>query len=78
MCVDSECTPVQTIERELASCKRYLQQAGLIVNFVIIVHALLEAWLAADEKALHAVLRPRGPIQIPTNIESECHPQEIR
>jgi hypothetical protein len=76
VCVDSECTPPQTTERNLDRCKKYLKQNRLVVNFVVVVHTL-EAWLAADEEAIRAVLKPKGSITIPTNLESECHPEEI-
>lgn len=76
VCVDSECTPLQNTERDLEQCRKFLEKAGLMVNFAIIVHAL-EAWLAADEEAIRAVLKPKGSITIPTNLESECRPEEI-
>lgn len=76
VCVDSECTPPQITERNLDRCKKYLKQKRLVVNFVVVVHAL-ETWLAADEEAIRTVLKPKDPIKIHTNLESECRPEEL-
>ena len=76
ICVDSECTDPSITERNLAPCKRAVKGLSFVVHFLVVVHAL-ETWLAADEKALRAILKTNKEIKIPGNLEMECRPVTI-
>jgi hypothetical protein len=76
VCVDSECTDPKLTEKNLQSTKKALTELKVVVDFVIIVHAL-ETWLAADEEALRAVIKPKIPLKVPGNLENECRPGSI-
>ncbi|MGH7595769.1 MAG: DUF4276 family protein [bacterium] len=76
ICVDSECTDPNIIERNLDPCKKAVKRLQFVVHFLVVVHAL-ETWLAADEKALRSILKTNKEIKIPGNLEMECRPGNI-
>jgi len=73
VCVDSECTGPQEIEQEVRKVKQHLLRLKVNLQYVVIVHAL-EAWLAADPKALRKVTGHTGIIP---NLQGECRPAQV-
>jgi len=76
VCVDSECTDPKLTESNLQSAKKALSELNVVVDFIIVVHAL-ETWLAAADEALRAVIKPKIQIKVPGNLETACRPESI-
>jgi len=78
VCVDSECTDPEEIQREVSKVERELSKMGLPVvpRYAVVVHAL-EGWLAADSEALRQVLGRGAEVRIEQNLEEICRPAEL-
>jgi hypothetical protein len=78
VCVDSECTDPEEIQREISKVERELSKMSLSVipRYAVVVHAL-EGWLAADSGALRQVLGRGAEVRIKQNLEEICRPAEL-
>jgi len=77
VCVDSECTPPQEIEKEVRKVEKNItSEVKHSVHYVVVVHAL-EGWLLAGPESIREYLGARVKVNIPPSATLECKPKKV-
>ena len=77
-CVDSECTPVEQTQSDIAPLESQLQRRfpDLDVKYVVVDHSL-EGWLLQDRHAVRRVVGRNSTLPRYGNPENQCRPADL-
>ncbi len=77
VCVDSECTPEEEIEKITNKIEKSLKaKIKQPIYYITIVHAF-EGWLLSDPDCIKKYLGPRAKVNISPSASKECKPKEV-